>query len=418
MTSISVFHCEEQYNKTDYIDDNHSDDSLLLMADGIEEKSPLLGITNNGFVSGEQVLSNDIPLQTRASRLHCHVPDDKFDHNARNRLIAVFILCFIFMIIELVGGVISNSTAIATDAAHMCIDAAGFLISLAAIYLGAKRPTEKLSYGYFRAEVLGALLSVLTIWLATGILVYMAIERCINRNFEVKTTEMIVVAACGVVFNIIMFFILHADICTHAIPHHGHTHTHNHSHSHENSPSVIHIESEHHHDATSKQTKSSKNINVRAAIIHVIGDFVQSVGVLVAAIIIKFKPEYKLADPICTFIFSVLVLITTFTIMYDIVFVLMEAVPSNINYGQIIDDLRHLRGVRNIHSLHIWSLSTQKTALSVHLAIDSDQDFLTVLNEAQDILRHKHLITRVTIQVEPYEEHIMNSCENCRRPDS
>ncbi|CAF1213966.1 unnamed protein product [Rotaria sp. Silwood1] len=386
------------------------------MADGVQGNSSLFGTTNNGFVSDELVSSNEKPLQTQSLRSHCHVPDDKFDRNARNRLIAVLILCFIFTIIELAGGVISNSTAIVTDAAHMCIDVAGFLMSLAAIYLGAKRPTERLSYGYFRAEVLGALLSVLIIWLTTGILVYMAIERCINQSFEVKTTEMIVVAACGVLFNIIMIFVLHTDICTPAIPHHGHTH--NHSHSHENSPSVIHIESEHHHDETSKQTKSSKNINIRAAIIHVIGDFAESVGVLVAAIIIKFKPEYKLADPICTFIFSVLVLITTFTIMHDIVFVLMEAVPSNVNYGQIIDDLRHLPGVCNIHSLHIWSLSTQKIALSVHLAIDSDQDFLTVLNKAQDILRHKHLITRVTIQVEPYDEHIMNSCENCRRPDS
>ncbi|CAF5009471.1 unnamed protein product [Rotaria sp. Silwood1] len=259
------------------------------MADGVQGKSSLFGTTNNGFVSDELVSSNDKPLQTQSLRSHCHVPDDKFDHNARNRLIAVLILCFIFTIIELVGGVISNSTAIVTDAAHMCIDVAGFLMSLAAIYLGAKRPTERLSYGYFRAEVLGALLSVLIIWLTTGILVYMAIERCINQSFEVKTTEMIVVAACGVLFNIIMIFVLHTDICTPAIPHHGHTHNHNHSHSHEDSPSVIHIESEHHHDETSKQTKSSKNINIRAAIIHVIGDFAESVGVLVAAIIIKFK---------------------------------------------------------------------------------------------------------------------------------
>ncbi len=101
------------------------------------------------------------------------------------------------------GGVLSNSTAIATDAAHMCIDAASFLISLAAIYLARKRPTRRLSFGYIRAggmqesfllqsarhfalEVLGALLSVLTIWLATGILVYMAIQRCIDRSFQVK----------------------------------------------------------------------------------------------------------------------------------------------------------------------------------------------------------------------------------------
>ncbi len=104
------------------------------------------------------------------------------------------------------------------------------------------------------------------------------------------------------------------------------------------------------------------------------------------------------------------------------------------NYKKILDDLLRLPGVRNAHSLHIWSLSLQKIALSVHIAIgmnvrksifysniylsiDVDQDYLTVLNDAQEMLRHEHTITRVTIQIEPYDEQIMNSCETCRRPE-
>ena len=85
----------------------------------------------------------------------------------------------------------------------MCIDATGFLISLTAMFLARKRPTGKLTFGFIRAEVLGALLSVLTVWLTTGVLVYMAIGRCIEQNFDVKPLEMIVVAACGVIFNIV-----------------------------------------------------------------------------------------------------------------------------------------------------------------------------------------------------------------------
>ncbi|CAF1191149.1 unnamed protein product [Rotaria sordida] len=383
------------------------------MANIVEEKSPLIGIANRDFVSDELVLSNNIPLQTRSSNLLCHVSDDKFDYNARNRLIIVFVLCVIFMIIELVGGIISNSTAVASDAAHMSIDAVSILISLVSIYLTRKRPTQKLSYGYIRAEVLGALLSVLTIWIASGILVYMAILRCIDQTFEIKPTEMIIVSAFGVFFNIVMFAVLHFDICSHGISHHGHTH--NHNHLHDDQSSVMNIESQH---ENSKQIKSSENINVRAAIIHIAGDFLQSIAVLIAAIIIKVKPEYKLADPICTFIFSIVVAITTFTVMRDIIFVLMEAVPSNVNYTKITDDLHRLSGVRNAHSLHIWSLSMQRTALSVHLAIDNEHDHLTVLNEAQEMLRRQHSITRVTIQIEPYDEYIMNSCENCRQLDS
>ncbi|CAF1269965.1 unnamed protein product [Adineta steineri] len=369
------------------------------MGDVTEEKLPLLNIIDGDLERDNLLYSRTIHLRVPSPISHCHVPDDKFDYSTRNRLVIVLIVCIIFIIIEIIGGVISNSTAIGTDAAHMCIDAAGFLISLTALYLTAKRPTDKLSYGYIRAEVLGAFLSVLTIWLATGILVYMAIQRCIDQTFEVKPVSMIVVASCGVVFNILMFFILHVNTCNVSMPH-------GHSHDNKSSSSV---------ENTHEQPKSSNNINIRAATIHVIGDFIQSIGVLFAAILINVKPEYKLADPICTFIFSILVLITTVTIMRDIVLVLMEGVPSNVNYKQVVDDLVQISGVRNAHSLHIWSLSTQKIALSVHIAIDNDQDPLKILSEAQKMLRNKHSITRSTIQVETYNEHIMNSCENCQQ---
>ncbi|CAF2848191.1 unnamed protein product [Rotaria sp. Silwood2] len=440
MTSNTSAFRREQYIKRNPNDGNTSDDSLLLMGDDGEDKAPLLNVADNTEIIREATISNQLSLST-----HCHVPDDKFDYGARNRLIIVLVICIIFMIIEIIGGILSNSTAVVTDAAHMAIDVASFLISLTAMYLATKRPTKRLSFGYIRAEVLGALISVLTIWLVTGVLVYMAVERCITQTFEVKPVEMIIVASCGVLFNIVMFFVLHANVCGKSIPHHGHSHGDNHGHSHENnhghshennhedlddetlentdtiinaSPLVADIVTGHNREQMLKAKKSTKNINVRAAIIHVIGDFVQSVGVLCAAILIKFKPQYKLADPICTFVFSILVLITTITIMRDIIFVLMEAVPSNVNYSRVVDDLLQLPGVQNAHSLHIWSLSMQRTALSVHIAISSDRDFLTVLRQAQEMLRQKHSIARTTIQIEPYDEHIMNACEDCRRLDT
>ncbi|CAF3369271.1 unnamed protein product [Rotaria sp. Silwood1] len=449
MTSNTHIFGREQYIKRNHNDGNASDDSFILMADDTEDKAPLLNGADNTEVVRPASISNQSLLQST----HCHVPDDKFDYGARNRLILVLIICIIFMIIEIIGGILSNSTAVVTDAAHMAIDVASFLISLTAMYLATKKPTKRLSFGYIRAEVLGALLSVLTIWLVTGVLVYMAVERCINQNFEVQPLQMIIVASCGVVFNIVMFFVLHANVCGTSIPHHGHSHGNNHGHSHEDnhdhshannhdhsstdnheysreedlenadaiinaSPLVANIVTGQNREKILKAKKSSKNINVRAAIIHVIGDFVQSVGVLCAALLIKFKPQYKLADPICTFIFSILVLITTITIMRDIIFVLMEAVPSNVNYSRVVDDLLQLPGVQNAHSLHIWSLSLQRTALSVHIAISPDRDCLTVLRQAQDMLRYKHSIARTTIQIEPYDEYVMNACEDCRRPDT
>lgn len=401
MTSITIVHTQE----LDKIDENTSDDSLI-MPDSFEEHAPLLNINDDDLLRENTCPMNDIPLRIHLSKIHCHVPEQKHDHTDNHRLIIVLILCIVFMAIEIVGGILSNSTAIITDAAHMCVDATSFIISLVAIYLSKKQPTNKLSFGYIRAEVLGALASVLTIWLATGILVYMAIERCINQTFEVQTREMIIVASCGVLFNIIMFFVLHANLFG------KHSH-HCHGHSHESQQSLV-VDVIDGYEQT--QTKNSKrNINIQAAIIHVIGDFVQSIGVLLAAILIRIKPEYKLADPICTFIFSILVLITTLTIMRDIVLVLMEGVPANINYKSIVHDLVHIPGVRNAHNLHIWSLSLQKNALSVHIAIDNEQDYSQVFHTAQELLRTKHSITQSTIQIEPYDEQIMTSCESCRR---
>jgi hypothetical protein len=171
MSSLASIRREKQYNKNNPNDENTSDDSLLLMADDVEQKAPLLNISDDDLVRGEPILLNDIPCRSRSSTSHCHVPDEKFDYGARNRLIIVLILCIIFMVIEIIGmcfcvefnkevafiyigGVISNSTAVVTDAAHMCIDSTSFLISLAAIYLGRKRPTQQLSFGYIRAGLI------------------------------------------------------------------------------------------------------------------------------------------------------------------------------------------------------------------------------------------------------------------------
>jgi hypothetical protein len=103
MTSLTTIRPEKQYNKNNLNDENTSDDSLLLMGDDAEQKAPLLNISDDDLVRGEPILLNDIPNRRRSSTLHCHVPDDKFDHTARNRLIIVSILCIFFMAIETVG---------------------------------------------------------------------------------------------------------------------------------------------------------------------------------------------------------------------------------------------------------------------------------------------------------------------------
>lgn len=341
------------------------------------ENEPMLGYRNE-----EKSGSN--------SSLHCHQNRaEGIDKKARRKLIYASVLCVLFMIGEVVGGVLSNSLAIATDAAHLLTDFASFMISLFALWVAAKPKSQKLSFGWHRAEVLGATVSVLMIWLVTGILVYMAVLRCINQNYEINAEAMLITSGLGVVVNIIMAATLG----------HGHGHSHGggdaeggaHGHAH------------------------GENINVKAAFIHVIGDFLQSLGVFTAAIVIYFKPTWTIIDPICTFVFSILVLATTFSILRKTIGVLMEATPSGINYEIVKTSFLSVKGIKQIHNLRIWGLTTDKTALAAHLAVERGFDTQKVLQEATIKIRSVYNFYEMTLQVEEFQND-MNCCDQCKDP--
>lgn len=322
------------------------------------------------------------------------------------------------MIAEIVGGVLSNSLAIATDAAHLLTDFASFLISLFAIWMAAKPKSQKMSFGWHRAEVLGATISVLMIWLVTGILVYLAIMRVINREFEIDATAMLITSGLGVAVNIVMGATLHQ---------HGHSHGGGgggggHGHSHGGAPSgsghghAHDAEDGHAHggeDGHAHEVADKENINVTAAFIHVVGDFLQSLGVFIAAIVIYFKPEWNIIDPICTFVFSLLVLATTISILRKTLSVLLEATPSDINYDIVKNTFLSVKGIRHIHSLRIWGLTTDKAALAAHLAIDKGLNAQEVLQAATVKIRAKYNFYEMTLQVEEFQDD-MTACDQCK----
>uniref|UniRef100_A0A665U5I7 Proton-coupled zinc antiporter SLC30A8 n=1 Tax=Echeneis naucrates TaxID=173247 RepID=A0A665U5I7_ECHNA len=146
---------------------------------------------------------------------------------ARKRLYVVSVICLVFMIGEVLGGYFAGSLAVMTDAAHLLVDFTSFIISLLSLWLSSRPATHRLSYGWHRAEILGALLSVFTIWLVTGVLVYLAVERLVSDNFEIEGTIMLITSGCAVLANIIMALTLHQSG-------HGHSHgglsSHGHSH--------------------------------------------------------------------------------------------------------------------------------------------------------------------------------------------
>ncbi|KAK4470140.1 hypothetical protein MN116_005724 [Schistosoma mekongi] len=356
---------------------------------------------------------------------HCHeslTSSSNVDTNSRRKLILASGLCLFFMTGEIIGGALAHSLAIMTDAAHLLTDFASFLISLLALFLASRPSTKRMSFGWHRAEVVGALASVLLIWLVTGILVYLAVMRIIHSNYEINGKIMLITSATGVAVNIIMLLTLHD---------HGHNHNSSavHSHSHDNlkvdsdlnkipETKVDALTSRNvEHSINSKINKefNRPNITVRAAFIHVIGDLLQSIGVMIAAMVIYFQPKYKIIDPLCTFLFSILVLITTINILRDALNVLMEATPRGLNFNEVKNSLIDIPGVKEIHNLHMWSLTTNKTAVSVHLAIENDKNAQEILKQANLLLKQRYLAHDVTIQLELYVDE-MAVCHQCKEP--
>ncbi|XP_003415454.1 proton-coupled zinc antiporter SLC30A2 isoform X1 [Loxodonta africana] len=327
------------------------------------------------------------------SNHYCHAQNDPGSHydpkkeRARSQLYVASAICLVFMIGEVVGGYLAHSLAIMTDAAHLLTDFASMLISLFSLWLSSWPATKTMNFGWQRAEILGALLSVLSIWVVTGVLVYLAVERLISGDYEIEGGTMLITSGCAVAVNIIMGLILHQSD-------HGHSHGHSHSHN------------------TSEQ---QQNPSVRAAFVHVIGDFMQSLGVLVAAYILYFKPEYKYVDPICTFLFSILVLGTTLTILRDVILVLMEGTPKGVDFTAVRDLLLSVEGVEALHSLHIWALTVAQPVLSVHIAIAQNADAQAVLKAASTRLQGKFHFHTMTIQIEDYSED-MKDCQKCQGP--
>ncbi|XP_022821773.1 zinc transporter 2-like isoform X3 [Spodoptera litura] len=344
---------------------------------------------------------------------HCHRSrNEEIDKRARRKLIIASILCVIFMIGEIVGGYLSNSLAIATDAAHLLTDFASFMISLFSLWVSSRPATRRMPFGWYRAEVIGALTSVLLIWVVTGVLVYMAVQRVIYKEFGINATVMLITSAVGVAVNLIMGLTLHQ---------HGHSHGGGgHGHSHGGNNPVLNNKERADSDAesaASAHAHAQENINVRAAFIHVLGDFLQSFGVLIAAIVIYFQPSWSLVDPICTFLFSVLVLITTFNIIKDALLVLMEGSPRGVDFQEVANTFLSLPGVVRVHNLRMWALSLDKTALSAHLAIRTGVSPQKVLEEATRLVHDKYNFFEMTLQIEEFNDG-MEDCSQCKMPQT
>ncbi|XP_066560767.1 zinc transporter 2 [Amia ocellicauda] len=364
------------------------------------------GYPNFPFENGDTATAIELKRPVSA---HCHgskatCGESHEKQLARKKLYIASLVCLFFMIGEVIGGYLAHSLAIMTDAAHLLTDFGSMMVSLFSLWISSRPPTKTMNFGWHRSEILGAFVSVLSIWIVTGVLVYLAIVRIVNNDYEIDGHVMLITSGCAVGVNIIMAYILHQSTTFH-------------SHSHGSGYHKIDEENDTpvNHGHSHSLLGGHGNTSVRAAFIHVIGDLLQSVGVLVAAIIIFFRPEYKIADPICTFLFSVFVLGTTITILRDVFRILMEGAPKGIEFNSVKEVLLSLKAVKAMHSLHMWALTLSQTQLSVHIAIEVNADPQSVLKEATELLQAKFGFYSTTIQVEHYSED-MAYCSQCQDP--
>ncbi|XP_072594518.1 probable proton-coupled zinc antiporter SLC30A4 isoform X1 [Vulpes vulpes] len=432
---------------------------VVVADDGSEiPERPINGAHPALQADDDSLLDQDLPLTNSQLSLKVDPCDNCSrqrellkQRKVKTRLTIAAVLYLLFMVGELVGGYIANSLAIMTDALHMLTDLSAIILTLLALWLSSKSPTKRFTFGFHRldfclfinerqrererqrhrqrdtqapcrepdlgldprtlgsqpepkedaqplshSEVLSAMISVLLVYILMGFLLYEAVQRTIHMKYEINGDIMLITAAVGVAVNVIMGFLLNQS------GHHAHSHS-----LPSNSPTI---------GSGCRHNHGQDSLAVRAAFVHALGDLVQSVGVLIAAYIIRFKPEYKIADPICTYVFSLLVAFTTFRIIWDTIVIILEGVPSHLNVDYIKEALMKIEDVYSVEDLNIWSLTSGKPTAIVHIQLipGSSSKWEEVQSKAKHLLLNTFGMYKCTIQLQSYRQEVDRTCAHCQ----
>ena len=284
---------------------------------------------------------------------HSHGPGAWRGTDRRALLIAA-LLTSGFMVAEIVGGLLTDSLALLADAGHMLSDSFSLFLALGAVALAARPATARRTYGYKRAEILaalinGTLLVVVSIWIIVE-----AINR-IGDPPEVLGGWMLVVAVAGLAINLVAAWIL--------------------------------------------SRSAGESLNVKAALRHVLADVAGSIGVILAAVIILIT-GWELADPIVSIVISILIAGSAWTILRDSVDVLLEAAPPGLDTEKIGYSMAAVRGVDQVHDLHIWQITSGMPMLSAHVLVGAESDCHGIRAELETLLHSEYEIDHTTLQVE------------------
>lgn len=259
-----------------------------------------------------------------------------------------------YMGAEIVGGVLSNSLALLADAVHMATDVAALGLALWAMWLASRPASEERTYGYHRAEILAALLNAAALIALTAYVFWEALDRLRNPP-EVLDGIMLAVALGGLAVNGIGAWLLH-----------GGRHT---------------------------------NLNVRGAWLHVVGDTLGSVAVIVGAVLIRVY-GWTWADPVAGMVIGALIVVSAWRLLSEAVRVLMAAAPRDVDVAELRSALRGVPGVRRVHDLHVWTLTSGIPLMTAHVEIADRDAFDRVVTEVCGVARDRFGIDHCTIQPE------------------
>ena len=279
----------------------------------------------------------------------------------RRALTVTFGLTFTYFIVEVVGGLLTNSLALLADAAHMLTDVGGLGLALFAIWITQRPANPAKTYGYYRVEILAALANALVLFGVSFYILYEAYRR-FQEPPEVNSLPMMIVAVVGLAVNLVGIYNLRRG--------------------------------------------SKESLNVQGAFLEVVSDMLGSIGVIVAGLIMYFTGWYY-ADPIFSVLIGLFILPRTWGLMRQAVNVLLEGTPAHINLKAVEEAMRAISGVADLHDLHVWTITSGMDALSAHVVLSGQKS----LEESQKILEllNKKLmddfgIDHTTIQMEAAEQ--------------
>ena len=281
----------------------------------------------------------------------------KIQKKSKKTLYVTLFLTLFFALMELFGGLFSNSLSLVGDSFHMFSDVLALGASMVAIYFEAKKPTEKFTYGFLRLEVVVAFLNGIVLMLISVGMIYESVIRFFNPR-EIDFGSMFFIALIGLIFNIVITWILFSS------------------------------------------TKKENNINIKSAMLHFLGDLLNSVGVIISSIIIYFT-NFVYIDIIMSVVISVIIFTGGYKISKEAFFILMEAVPSEINLSALRNELLNIDGIKNIHELHVWKNDNEEISFTAHILLDNYEKHnnYRIINEIKEKLA-LYDIFHMTVQIE------------------